>query len=199
MVPQAQPPSRKPVTAILALGANQRSSIGNQSENLDFAMVNLLERIGGGIRKSRVYRTPAFPAGAGPDFANAVVAFDTDMAPDDVLAMCHDIERMAQRTREKRWGQRTLDIDLIAYDQVVIPSLEVFAQWRDLPIETQMLTPPDQLILPHPRIQDRSFVLVPMMDVVPDWRHPVLALSTREMLAVRPAAEKASVTLWDMA
>ena len=86
------------------------------------------------------------------------------------------------RQRVVRWGQRTLDLDLLAYGDEVAPDLAGYLQWRDLPLEAQSSAAPDQLILPHPRLQDRAFVLVPMADIVPDWRHPVTGHSTTRML-----------------
>lgn len=88
---------------------------------------------------------------------------------------------------------RTLDLDLIALGDAVLPDAATQAQWRGLDPEAQRRLAPDRLILPHPRLQDRSFVLVPLADVAPDWRHPVLGLTVREMLAARPVAERSEV------
>ncbi|MGY8791094.1 MAG: 2-amino-4-hydroxy-6-hydroxymethyldihydropteridine diphosphokinase, partial [Pseudomonadales bacterium] len=68
------------------------------------------------------------------------------------------------RVRGERWGKRVLDADLIAFGTQVLPDLYTYKKWRDLPISDQMLQTPDQLILPHPRLQDRAFVLRPLMD-----------------------------------
>lgn len=85
------------------------------------------------------------------------------------------------RERGTRWGQRTLDLDLLAMGDLVLPDAQVYAHWRDLPLEDQARRAPEQLILPHPRLQDRAFVLVPLSDVAPDWRHPVLGRTVLEM------------------
>jgi 2-amino-4-hydroxy-6-hydroxymethyldihydropteridine diphosphokinase len=82
----------------------------------------------------------------------------------------------------QRWGQRTLDLDLIAFDDVVSPDLETYEVWRDLAPDVQKMRAPTDLILPHPRVQDRAFVLVPMLDVAGDWVHPVSGLSVQRML-----------------
>ena len=71
-------------------------------------------------------------------------------------------------------------------DDQVLPNPETFAHWRDLALEEQLNQAPDQLILPHPRLQDRGFVLVPLCDIAPDWVHPVSGLSAAEMLAKLP-------------
>jgi 2-amino-4-hydroxy-6-hydroxymethyldihydropteridine diphosphokinase len=199
VVSQAQHTLPPRQLAVLALGANQPSSLGKPDETISWACTTLSERIGSPIRKSRLFQTPAFPAGAGPDFVNAAVALETDVSAAQLLVLCHDLEQIAGRTRAVRWGQRTLDIDLIAFNGSVAPDAETHHLWRTLPLTDQATRTPDQLIVPHPRVQDRSFVLVPMMDVAPNWIHPILGLSTRQMLDARPEAEKAEIHLLDMA
>ena len=95
--------------------------------------------------------------------------------------------------REQRWGMRTLDIDLLALGDSVLPDAQTQDAWRDLAPETQARLAPDRLILPHPRLQDRAFVLVPLADVAPDWRHPRLGLTVRQMLEALPAADREAV------
>ena len=199
MTSQVQPSRDSNRLALLAFGSNQPSNKGNSRETVMWAMADLSDRIGTPIRKSRLYKTPAFPAGAGPDFVNAAVSFEIDWSPANILELCHDMEATAQRTRESRWGQRTLDVDFIGFGGAILPDLPTYLSWRELPLEQQMEKAPSRLILPHPRLQDRSFVLVPMMDVAPDWEHPILQMTTRQMLALRPDEEKASVCLLDVA
>jgi 2-amino-4-hydroxy-6-hydroxymethyldihydropteridine diphosphokinase len=128
------------------------------------------------VSVSRLYRTPCFPPGAGPDYVNAALRIETGRRPAEILAELHAIEMRHGRERVKRWGMRTLDIDLIAYGAAVLPDLATYSTWAALPPDLQQMRAPDQLVLPHPRLQDRSFVLVPLADVAPDWRHPVLGL-----------------------
>ena len=142
---------------------------------------------------SRFFNTPAFPAGAGPDFVNAAIRIETRLSAQNMLAALHEIEVDAGRERKVRWGQRTLDLDLIAMADEVLPDAATYLHWRDLPLDQQAKAAPDQLILPHPRLQDRSFVLVPLADVAPDWVHPVLGQTVVEMRDARPEAELASV------
>lgn len=142
---------------------------------------------------SRLYQTPAFPAGAGPDFVNAVFALETTHAPADLLALMHDIEAQAGRERLLRWGPRVLDLDLLAIGDVIAPDLAVWTTWHDLDPAAQTESAPDQLILPHPRLQDRAFVLVPLSDVAPTWVHPVMDLSLQDLLDALPGDEIADV------
>lgn len=94
----------------------------------------------------------------------------------------------------QRWGSRTLDLDLIMAGEQVIPSAEVVQSWMDLDPDAQKEKAPDQLLLPHPRLQDRAFVLVPAMDVAPDWRHPLLGRTLRELHDALPKDELAAIT-----
>jgi 2-amino-4-hydroxy-6-hydroxymethyldihydropteridine diphosphokinase len=150
-------------------------------------------------RVSRLYQTPCFPAGAGPDYVNAVIGFaPRDTAP-DLLVSLHRIEADFGRDRPHRWASRTLDLDLIALGDAVLPDPETQAHWRDLPPSAQALRAPAQLILPHPRLQDRAFVLVPLAEIAPDWRHPLLSRTASRMCADLPAADRAEILPLDAA
>jgi len=181
------------VKILLALGANLSSEWGKPAETLYQAVERLSEGIGAQVDCSKFFATKAYPAGSGPDFVNAAAALESDYTPYELLEICHRIERQARRTRDQRWGPRTLDIDLIACDQLVLPDEPTQSAWRTLPEGEQLGGAPQELILPHPRVQDRAFVLVPLADVAPDWRHPVLGLSTAEMLARLPVVDQEAV------
>ena len=154
----------------------------------------MIESRGGVLEAvSDFYATPAFPAGSGPDYVNAAAAIRSDWTPDEALSLLHGIEAEMGRTRDVRWGQRTLDLDLIAVDDWVLPDVATHAIWRRLPAGQQAQLVPEQLILPHPRLQDRSFVLVPLADVAPDWVHPLLGLSVLQMRDSLDPADLATV------
>lgn len=185
--------SKKPTLSLLALGANLPHGGQGPELTLRRALTDLV-RVGGRLRAvSRFFRTPAFPAGAGPDYVNAAATFETDLSPRALLDHLHGIEAQYGRERVQRWGQRTLDLDLLAYGDLICPDLDTFGGWRDLGSAEQTLHAPQELILPHPRLQDRGFVLVPLADIAPDWQHPVSGLRVRDMCAALPDAARAEV------
>ncbi|GGL70946.1 2-amino-4-hydroxy-6-hydroxymethyldihydropteridine pyrophosphokinase [Wenxinia marina] len=145
------------------------------------------------IRHARFYRTPAYPAGSGPDFVNSAMAVVTRHSAGRILSVLHGVEAAFGRVRAGRWGARTLDLDLLAVDGEVAPDAATLRRWIDLPPERQRTETPDRLLLPHPRMQDRAFVLVPLADVAPDWTHPLLGLTVAQMLARQPAADRDAV------
>jgi 2-amino-4-hydroxy-6-hydroxymethyldihydropteridine diphosphokinase len=131
--------------AYIALGSN----LGDRAAHLQFAVDALAAAEGVDvIAVSRVYETA--PVGGPPQdaFLNAVVAADVALAPRVLLALGQQIERDAHRVRGERWGPRTLDVDLLTYDDVRVSDPE--------------------LTLPHPRMWERGFVLAPLRDVAPD-------------------------------
>jgi 2-amino-4-hydroxy-6-hydroxymethyldihydropteridine diphosphokinase len=179
---------------LIALGSNEESAWGDSRETVQKAMLAVAEISDQPPKMSGFFATPAFPVGAGPDFVNAAMVISIRLVPADLLARLHEIEATVGRTRARRWGQRTLDLDLIAVGDTVLPSHAAHQRWRDLPLTQQQEQIPDELILPHPRLQDRAFVLVPMLDVAPGWQHPVLGCSIAQMVAALPEEQQAEVT-----
>ncbi len=172
----------EPSLVLVALGANLPADDQSPTETVRQAIRALQARYGA-VTPSRLYRSPAFPAGAGPDYINAAVRFATLDNATEVLAALHQIEADLGRTRRERWASRLIDLDLLAHGQQVLPDLDAQAAWRDMPLAQQLEQVPQQLVLPHPRLQDRAFVLKPLQDIAADWRHPVLGQSVDQMLA----------------
>ncbi|HHL20830.1 MAG TPA: 2-amino-4-hydroxy-6-hydroxymethyldihydropteridine diphosphokinase [Aliiroseovarius sp.] len=182
---------------IIALGSNT-SRAGAGPAALLSAALRALDGAGLPVAAtSRFYATPCFPAGSGPDYVNAAARLDTDRAPGEVLKILHRIEADFGRERRQRWASRSLDLDLIAMGATILPDAATQRQWVDLPADRQKREAPDRLILPHPRLQDRAFVLIPMADIAPDWRHPVLGKTVRQMLDALPASEKTAIIALD--
>lgn len=174
---------------LIAFGANQDSPARMISE----AHLALAAR---GVRLcavSRFFASPCFPVGAGPDYVNSVAVIETDLEARATLHLLHEIEAGFGRERTQRWGQRSLDIDLLAAGDVIAPDLARYRHWQELAPALQAELAPEELILPHPRIQDRAFVLVPLMDVAHGWRHPVLGQTVAEMLEKHPESDRNAV------
>jgi len=151
--------------ALLALGGN----VGDVRETLVRAIAMLCER--NDIRllaRSSDYATPPWGVADQPPFVNLCITVDTTLAPHALLARAQAVERAfgRERARERRWGPRTLDIDILAYD--------------DLALNTPDLT------LPHPRLLERAFVLVPLAEIAPE--RVIAGMRVRDALARVDAA-----------
>lgn len=161
-------------------------------------VLSAIESIGhdcGVIRgASDFFVTPAVPAGSGPDFLNAAIVLATVLEPRALLKALHRIEAAHGRQRRQRWAPRSLDLDLLAMDGCILPDRPGFLAWRDLPADRQGAEAPDTLVLPHPRLQDRAFVLVPLAQALDRarciWRHPLSGDSVEEMVARLPKSDR---------
>ena len=158
---------------LIALGANLPSSSGPPELTLRAALRTLGRRGAGLGAVSHFYRTPAWPEPVDPWFVNAAARLATRLGPLELLSLLHEVETEFGRKRsghpEEKNRPRTLDLDLLDYDGLI------------------QAGPPQ---LPHPRISERAFVLIPLRDVAPEWRHPVSGRSLAELIsALGPAAE----------
>lgn len=155
-----------PHRAAIALGAN----LGDREATLRSAIEAIKALSGVEVVAVSAFHVtaPVVPAGADaaaqPDYLNAALTVATRRAPHELMAELQRIERAHGRVRtpSDRWGARTLDLDLLLYDDVAI----------DEP----------GLTIPHPRMHERLFVLAPLAEVAPSWRHPILSATVRELL-----------------
>lgn len=157
---------------IVALGANLPSRFGSPETTLRKALEALNDA---GIRvldASSIWLTAPVPVSDQPWYRNMAVSVETDKSPYELLETLQAIESRFGRVRTVRNAPRLLDLDLIAYGDTVL----------DRP----------ELIVPHPRMHRRAFVLLPMREVIPDdWFHPVLGLSLDQLIANLPAGQEA--------
>ena len=149
---------------LLALGSNR----GNREEFLAQARAVLVAYDVEVVAQSSIHETPALmpndaPADWDMPFLNQVIAVETHLKPHELLACIKLIESELGRTPEARWAPREIDIDIIAYHDVLMVD--------------EMLT------LPHPHMDTRRFVLAPLCEIAPEWLHPVLGKTARELLA----------------
>ena len=142
---------------ILSLGGN----LGDVRMTLATCRTLLAEQIGPIDQASRIYQSEPWGVADQPDYLNQILLLLTDKSPSEVLQTTREIENQLGRQRKVRWGPRVIDIDLLFYD--------------DLELETE------DLVLPHPRIHERNFILVPLMEIAPDWIHPGFQVSIEEL------------------
>ena len=151
---------------LVALGSNMRAG-KRESPDAVRAALKALETLAEVEATSRLYRSPAWPDPTDPPFTNAVARLGRAPSPEALLAGLHGIEASFGRSRSRANAPRPLDLDLIDYRGM-----------RRAPDDRSGLE------LPHPRCAERDFVLAPILDVAPDWRHPTLGRSAAELLAM---------------
>lgn len=175
--------------AHVALGTNKSDKGSTPKDILTTAIARISDQVGKVLAVSDYYSTPCFPAGHGPDYVNATLTLQVIRSARETLDMLHSVEIGLGRTRDKRWESRVIDLDLLSFGDAVAPNLSFYNEWFDMPLERQMVEAPSELVLPHPRLHERAFVLVPLADIAPDWRHPVLGKTVVEMRDALPAAD----------
>ena len=154
---------------LVALGANLPTARhGSPAEGLDAALTVLAEHGVRPVARSRWYRSAPVPPAEGPWFVNGVVRVETTLSPVPLMARLLAVEAAFGRTRSVAGAARPLDLDLLDYGGQVIHH-----DGGDGPA----------LVLPHPRLAERAFVLAPLIEVAPDWRHPVTSASVASLLA----------------
>ncbi|WP_421780116.1 2-amino-4-hydroxy-6-hydroxymethyldihydropteridine diphosphokinase [Kiloniella litopenaei] len=124
------------------------------------------------MRQSRWLKTAPVPISDAPWYVNAVAQIKTALPPNELLELLHRIEDEFGRVRPFVNAPRILDLDLIAYDDFIS-------------------TPGDHLVVPHPRMHERAFVLLPLLDIDEDWLHPVIGKTAKELSKTIPVDQEA--------
>lgn len=185
-------------TILIALGANQRRNDADLRSTVLSSLDDLDQHYPVSVRQvSRMFDSMAFPPGSGPNFVNAVAEVSTDLTTAEFLTILHIVEEKFGRQRGVRWGPRTLDIDVLGRGDEVLPTRAVVRSWMEAEPVDGVFAAPSELVLPHPRLHERAFVLVPAHDVAPDWVHPILGQSISTLLANLPIGDQESVTPLD--
>jgi 2-amino-4-hydroxy-6-hydroxymethyldihydropteridine diphosphokinase len=146
------------VTAYIGLGSN----LGNREENLAKALAYIKDTAGICLTAVSAY-IETKPVGyiQQPDFLNAAAAVETLLSPHELLNVCNGIEEMLKRKRTLHWGPRTIDLDILLFGNLVLQDA--------------------RLIIPHPRMMEREFVLRPLAEIAPEAIHPVSGRGVKEM------------------
>ena len=140
----------------LGLGSNLHSSFGDRFVNINLA-ISYLEQYGIQIvKRSSFYETPSYPNKNNPKFINIVISIKTDLSPVDLMSVLIFIEAKIERKRNKKNDPRTCDIDIIDYNGQILSF-----QYKNLTLD-----------LPHTKLNSRSFVLFPLQEIFPNWKHP---------------------------
>ncbi len=140
----------------LSLGSNLSSSFGDRFDNLEIAIDYLKKHDIEIIKRSSFYETPSYPDFKNPKFINIVILVQTDLLPQELMKVLLLIEHKLERKRDKKNDPRTLDIDIIDYKNQIFNF-----KYKNLNLE-----------IPHKKACDRNFVLYPLEEINPNWKHP---------------------------
>lgn len=146
----------------ILLGTN----LGDRLQVLKQACLLIEKNTGVITKKSKVYQTEPWGISDQPAFLNQALQLETQLQPHALLKALQDIENTIGKKKVGKWRERLIDIDILYYGQ--------------------MITHDQELTLPHPEIQNRRFALVPLCELSPDWKHPVLNQTQEELLATCP-------------
>ncbi len=157
---------------LIGLGSNLPSPAGHCRDTVRAALAALNEGDIRVVAQSRLWKTAPVPVSDQPWFINAVAAIDTVLSPSALLEHLHAIERRFERERGKLNAARTLDLDILDYNGLC----------RD-----------EAPTLPHPRLSERAFVLLPLADIAADWKHPGTGAPLETLIAALPKDQRAEV------
>ena len=150
--------------AYLAIGSN----LGNKINNIEVTKFELEQYKIKILKSSSNYMSESWPDNSMPNYINIIIKIKTSLAPLELLDACNQIELKLGRTRTKKNSPRTCDIDIIDYNNNVLGGQN------------------DKLILPHPRMSKRNFVLLPLFEIDKSWKHPVSKINIVELINLLP-------------
>tara|TARA_Y100000590_G_scaffold429790_1_gene542704 strand:- start:377 stop:889 length:513 start_codon:yes stop_codon:yes gene_type:complete len=163
----------------LALGSNLSSSFANKYENLNFAISYLKNYEINVINKSHFYETPSYPNANDPKFINMVISVKSSLRPKDLMSVLLLIEEKLERKRNQKNDPRTCDIDIIDYNgEILNIKYENF-----------------NLKIPHKDLSSRNFVLFPLREISPNWKHPNTKESINLLIDRLPDKDKKSILM----
>jgi 2-amino-4-hydroxy-6-hydroxymethyldihydropteridine diphosphokinase len=142
----------------LSLGSN----LGDRKQNINKAIESVSDLIGTVWQSSSIYETEAWGNTSLQPFLNSIIEVNSALSSNEILEKINKIESMMGRVRKEKWEPRVIDIDIIFYDHLSMQT--------------------DQLTVPHPLMQNRKFVLAPLVEIAPDFVHPVLKKTMKKLL-----------------
>ena len=162
----------------LGLGANLHDENGRLPRDTLLAAVDVLAQKGLEVEAvAPWYESEPVPATSEqPWYVNGVLAVETDLSPSSLMAVLLDVEAQFGRDRTKKWAPRIIDLDILSYGSTILPSKVRWAAG----------VKGKELVIPHPYMHERRFVLAPLADIAPTWRHPVLGKTAEELLGSLP-------------
>lgn len=154
---------------LIGLGGNLASHAGAPVDTFRSALRALDAASAKVVRVSSLYVSPPWPSGDGPEFFNQAAEIETRLPPGSLLQLLLRVEAAHGRVRRDKWGPRTLDLDILDYHGLI--------------------TDIDFIALPHPWVEQRAFVLKPVAEIAPKWRHPISGLLASEALGALDSKE----------
>ena len=161
----------------LALGSNLHSSKGNRFYNINSALLYLEQNNIKIIRKSSFYETPSYPNKKDPKFINIVIEIESNLSPSNLASIIFSVEERLERKRKKKNEPRTCDIDIIDYNSKIIHFKYANSNFT----------------IPHKKLTFRNFVLYPLKEISPNWKHPKTGEIITDIIHRLSKSEKMSI------
>ncbi len=158
--------------AFLAIGSN----LGNRKLNIELTKFKLQSNLINILKSSSLYETSSWPDKTKPKFLNNVIKIKTYLSPAQLLKICKKIEFQLGRKRKAKNEPRTCDIDIIDYDQKAVKSINSYS-----------------IVIPHPRMESRNFVLIPLYELSKNWKHPIKKVNIVKLISFLDAKDLTSI------
>ena len=162
---------------LLGLGSNLPSSYGDRFENIEIAISDLKKKGVNLIKRSSFYESFSYPNKKNPKFINIVIEVSTHLNPENLAAILIEIEEKLERRRNKKNDPRTCDIDIIDYNNETIDF-----KYKNL-----------HLTIPHKELKSRNFVLIPLQEIYPNWKHPKTKEIISSLIQKLPEEDRKSI------
>ncbi len=171
---------RSKVKAVIGIGSNLPSPFGCFRQTL-LESIRRIKHLPSLqiLAQSPLYRSEAWPVGGGqPDYVNMAVLVEVKMSAQELLIALQKIESDMGRVRAERWAARAIDLDLLAFGESISPTV---ALWHSVEASEDQTAYLEDVTVPHPRLHKRLFAIIPFSDIYPEWQHPILLQTAKEI------------------